>query len=42
VSSSSLPEVQIAIEMPPQGYLFHGVQGTNGLKVFSSYSITVS
>ena len=41
VSSGSLPEVHIATEMPPQGYLFHGVQGTNEQKVFSSYSITV-
>lgn len=42
VASGSLPEVQIALTMPPQGYLFHGVQGTNEPKVFSSYSITVS
>jgi hypothetical protein len=42
VSSGSLPEVQITLEMPPNGYLFHGVQGSNAEKVFSSYSISVS
>jgi hypothetical protein len=42
VAFGSLPEVQITLDMPQQGYLFHGVTGTNEEKVFSSYSITVT
>jgi hypothetical protein len=42
VSFGLLPEVEITLSMPQQGFLFHGVTGTNAQKVFSSYSVTVS